>query len=64
MNAHKREVPDKTALQELPEFEIDCIFDDTETPTKVTLFLPETERRLTEWVTADTSDAMELSKIR
>jgi hypothetical protein len=64
MSAHKREVPAKADLQELPEFEIDCIFDDTETPTEVTLILPETERTLTEWMTADTSDAMDLSEIR
>lgn len=64
MNAHQREVPDTADLQELPEFEVECIFDDVETPTEVTVFSPETERTLTEWVTADTSDAMDLSGIR
>jgi len=64
MNAHEREVPFTSDLQKLPEFELNCIFDDIENPTEVTLFSPATERTLTQWVTADTADAIELSEIR
>lgn len=64
MNAHRKEVPDRADRRELPEFEVECIFDDVETPTEVTIFSPETERTLTEWVSAKTSDAVDLSGIR
>lgn len=51
-------------LADAPEYELECLFDDMENPTEVTVFYPEGERTATEWVTVDESVAVSLSEIR
>jgi hypothetical protein len=47
-----------------PEFELECLFDDTEDPSSVTIFYPRGERTVSEWVTADTATAVSVEDIR
>lgn len=58
------EVRPEEGRDELPEFDLDCLYDDPATPTELTIFSPETERRATEWVTVDQSVALSLDRIR
>lgn len=58
------EVRSEDGREELPEFDLDCLYDDPATPTELTIFSPGTERRATEWVTVDQSVALPLDEIR
>jgi hypothetical protein len=51
-------------LDERPEFELECLYDDTEDPSSVTIFYPRGERTVSEWVTADTGTAVSLDDLR
>lgn len=52
-----------SALDERPEFELECMFDDTEDPSSVTIFYPRGERTVSEWMTADTGTAVSMDEI-
>lgn len=52
------------ALTESPDFELECLFDDMENPTEVTVFFPEGERTATEWITADETVAVPVDDLR
>lgn len=54
----------ESALEERPEFELECLYDDTEDPSSVTIFYPRGERTVSEWVTADTDTAVSLEALR
>lgn len=54
----------RTALEELPTYELDCLCDDREDPAEITIFSPGTRDFVTEWVTADESSAVPLDRIR
>jgi hypothetical protein len=45
-------------------YELHCLFDDVANPTEVTVFSPEGERTMTEWITADTTLAVSLDELR
>jgi hypothetical protein len=51
-------------LEARPDFELECLFDDTTDPTSVTIFYPRGERTVSEWVTADTGTAVSLDDLR
>jgi hypothetical protein len=51
-------------LATVPEYELHCLFDDVANPTEVTVFSPEGERTMTEWITADTTLAVSLDELR
>ena len=58
------EVPVESTLHDRPEFELECLFDDTERPSSVTIFYPRGERTVSEWVTADVETARSLDDVR
>jgi len=51
-------------LDDQPEFELECLFDDTENPSSVTIFYPRGERTVSEWITADTGIAVSLDDVK
>lgn len=55
---------DGEPLAASPDFELECLFDDMENPSEVTVFYPEGERTATEWITVGKSNAVSLSEIR
>jgi hypothetical protein len=57
------EVHVESPLDARPEFELECLFDDTENPSSVTIFYPRGERTVSEWVTADTGTAVSVDDI-
>ncbi|MFU1781007.1 hypothetical protein ACM16X_06485 [Haloarcula japonica] len=53
-----------TDLNETPEFELDCLYDDPENPSELTIFPSDRQQSVTEWVTADRSATVSLEKLR
>ncbi|EMA34225.1 DUF7511 domain-containing protein [Haloarcula japonica] len=53
-----------TDLNETPEFELDCLYDDPEDPSELTIFPSDRQQSVTEWVTADRSATVSLEKLR
>ena len=53
-----------TDLDEAPEFELDCLYDDPENPSELTIFPSDLQQSVTEWVTADRSAAVSLDELR
>ena len=53
-----------THLEELPEFELEYLFDDDESPTEVTVFADDPETLSTRWITIDRSFAVPLEEVR
>lgn len=58
------EPPSDTELDETPEFELDCLYDDPENPSELTIFASDIQQSVTEWVTADRSATVSLDQIR
>ena len=56
--------PSDTDLDETPEFELDCLYDDPEDPSELTIFPSDLQQSVTEWVTADRSAAVSLDELR
>jgi len=56
--------PSDTDLDETPEFELDCLYDDPEDPSELTIFPSNLQESVTEWVTADRSAAVSLDELR
>ncbi|EMA03835.1 hypothetical protein SAMN05443574_102347 [Haloarcula vallismortis] len=56
--------PTDTDLNETPEFELDCLYDDPEDPSELTIFPSDSHQSVTEWVTADRSAAVSLEELR
>lgn len=53
-----------TELEAPPEYELDCLYDDCDDPSELTIFSPTSRKLSTEWVTADASSAVPLDRIR
>ncbi|EMA19854.1 MULTISPECIES: DUF7511 domain-containing protein [Haloarcula] len=53
-----------TDLDETPEFELDCLYDDPENPSELTIFPSDCQQSVTEWVTADRSATVSLEELR
>jgi len=51
-------------LNEAPEFELDCLYDDPEDPSELTIFPSDRHQSVTEWVTADRSAVVSLAELR
>lgn len=51
-------------LEELPTFDLRYLYDDTETPSELTIFSPDMETLTTSWITIDASHAVPLEDIR
>ncbi len=47
-----------------PEFALECLYDDMEKPSEVTVFTPEGAATATEWITIDLTHATPLSRTR
>ncbi|WP_336327967.1 hypothetical protein [Halovenus sp. HT40] len=47
-----------------PEFELECLFDDMEEPTELTIFTPEGSATVSEWITIDRPSAVSVTEIR
>lgn len=47
-----------------PEFELECLFDDMEEPTELTIFTPEGSATASEWITIDRPSAVSVTEIR
>jgi hypothetical protein len=54
----------RTALERSPEFDLECLFDDAENPSELTIFSPERGRAATEWLTVERSAAIPVDEIR
>lgn len=52
-------------VEELPEFELECMYDDWDDPSDVTIFSTDDEDSLyTAWLTIDETHAVGLDEIR
>jgi len=52
-------------VEELPEFELECMYDDWDDPSEVTIFSTDDEDSLyTAWITVDREHAVELGDVR
>jgi hypothetical protein len=51
-------------LEAPPEYELDCLYDDCDDPSELTIFSPTSPGLATEWVTADASSAVPLDRDR
>jgi hypothetical protein len=54
----------RTRLEELPEFELEYLFDDDDAPTEVTVFADDPETLSTRWITVDRDYAVPLEEVR
>ncbi|MFB6084061.1 MAG: hypothetical protein ABEJ94_07440 [Halorientalis sp.] len=56
---------DDGQFDQLPEFELECMYDDWDEPTEVTIFSTAEEDNLyTAWLTADRDHAVSLADLR
>lgn len=53
-----------THLEELPQFDLEYLFDDDESPTEVTVFADDPESLSTRWITVDREFAVPLEEVR
>lgn len=53
-----------THLEELPQFDLEYLFDDDDDPTEVTIFADDPESLSTQWITVDRSSAIPLEEVR
>lgn len=60
MSTTEEYVKRREDLIELPEYELDCLYDDSDDPGEVTIFFPSGRRTATEWVTADVETAVSI----
>jgi hypothetical protein len=51
-------------LEELPQFDLEYLFDDDDSPTEVTIFADDPEVLSTQWITVDRSCAVPLEEVR
>ncbi|MFT4947072.1 MAG: hypothetical protein ACI8TL_001312 [Natronomonas sp.] len=63
MSIQERSDADEELTDE-PEFELECLFDDMEEPTELTIFTPEGEATASEWITIDRPSAVPVTEIR
>jgi hypothetical protein len=56
--------PTERGIDSTPEFDLDCLFDDMNDPSELTVFTPEGNATATEWITVDRSAAVALDRIR
>ena len=54
----------ESTLADLPEFELEFLFDDDEDPSEVTVFVDEPAALSTNWITVDVENAVPLEEIR
>ena len=53
-----------THLEELPQFDLEYLFDDDDCPTEVTIFADDPESLSTRWITIDREFAVPLEEVR
>ncbi|WP_372912143.1 hypothetical protein [Salinigranum sp.] len=53
-----------THLEELPQFDLEYLFDDDDCPTEVTVFADDPESLSTRWITIDREFAVPLEEVR
>lgn len=53
-----------THLEELPQFDLEYLFDDDDSPTEVTVFADDPEALSTQWITVDRNCAVPLEEVR
>ena len=53
-----------TPLEELPQFDLEYLFDDDDNPTEVTIFADDPETLSTQWITVDREVAVPLDEVR
>jgi hypothetical protein len=58
------EASQPTHLEELPQFDLEYLFDDDDDPTEVTVFADDPESLSTQWITVDRSAAVPLEEVR
>jgi hypothetical protein len=63
MYVQEQSITDATLTDE-PEFELECLFDDMEEPTELTIFTPEGSATASEWITIDRPSAVSVTEIR
>lgn len=51
-------------LHELPDFDLEYLFDDDEDPTEVTVFVDNAADLSTNWITIDAGHAVALEEVR
>ncbi|MFB6192562.1 MAG: hypothetical protein ABEI11_04485 [Haloarculaceae archaeon] len=51
-------------LEASPEFALECLYDDAQNPSELTIFPPDEARAVTEWITVDQSVAVSLEEVR
>jgi hypothetical protein len=54
----------QTHLEELPQFDLEYLFDDDDDPTEVTVFSDDPESLSTQWITVDRQHAVPLEEVR
>lgn len=59
----RRQADIEAELQEYPEFELTCLFDDAGDPDEVTILPDENPDRTTTWLTIDVDHAVALDEI-
>lgn len=65
MSVVDREPETDEEFERLPEFELECMYDDWEEPTEVTVFSTDDEDSLyTAWLTIDCDHAVSLTALR
>jgi len=56
--------PVREQLEAPPQFRLECLFDDVDDPSQVTVFPTTTDRAATEWLTVDLGTAVPLDEVR
>lgn len=54
----------ETELSEDPEFELECLYDDMDSPEEVTVFTPDGKATASEWITVDRGSAVPVTEVR
>lgn len=57
-------LPSERELDSPPEFELECLFDDMDDPSELTVFTARGNATATEWITIDRTDAVALDDVR
>lgn len=60
----KEDLAAEERLDDQPEFELECLFDDMEEPSELTIFTPDGSATASEWITVDRRDAVPVDQIR
>lgn len=51
-------------IEDVPEFELEYLYDDPVDPSELTIFAPTEDRLATEWITVDRSAAVPIEVVR